>query len=367
MQVSPACNQLIFPRKAHNETLSHIKEARIEWEQNILDEIKEILAESGTEFSTLRSADSNPLNDSLTKYSIQYNNNNNTSDSGANPDDADVDIENANGMLATTITLNNTNSNEGEEVGFLYDTEDFVETCLDIQPPLSLQYINNNGIIQSNQNDNQPLINNSSSLFCNSLIIGSLNSTYLYPSMLFPQLSLQHTQLGIDDQYFSSSSNITSQGGGSSVSINSRLMQQYHEEGECAIQQNSIFKARKLLQRGCPPSLRSSLWRLAMGLKLGKSTELYEDQYYLRLISEIKRIKLLTDSLFLKDIQIISDDPKFFIFEHDIKEIILAFTRDYKVKELLIYEPHSIIDYDNEKKLLPPCGVYPFLGFAYYW
>lgn len=64
---------------------------------------------------------------------------------------------------------------------------------------------------------------------------------------------------------------------------------------------------------GCPPSLRKKLWRVAMGLPADEAPR--EALEYERLVITCHQYDLITDELFLRDIQTVTDDPRFFVFE----------------------------------------------------
>ena len=73
---------------------------------------------------------------------------------------------------------------------------------------------------------------------------------------------------------------------------------------------------------------------------------------------EIKRLKVLrsycehldviTDRLFMFDVDNVVDDPRFFVFEEEVQEVIMCFSRDDWVRSNASYEVHlpmlSLVD-----------------------
>ncbi len=118
-------------------------------------------------------------------------------------------------------------------------------------------------------------------------------------SKRFPELHIAYSQLGLDETH------ANAQG--------FKLLAQRHEEGEAIIASGSISEARKFLRRGCPLSIRGRMWRIACGLH-EKPTSL-EEQHFLRLRRQCDRMDLVTDELFMHDVQTVLDDPRFFVFE----------------------------------------------------
>ena len=85
------------------------------------------------------------------------------------------------------------------------------------------------------------------------------------------------------------------------------------DEGEGILQAGSMQEAKRFLRRGCPPALRSRMWRLACGLSEKSSNG--EEQAFLKLRYECDRLDLLTDELLMHDLRTVLDDPRFFVFE----------------------------------------------------
>jgi hypothetical protein len=182
------------------------------------------------------------------------------------------------GAINPLLEQNSTNSNT-ETVKFLFDSEDLMETIIAIRNPnLKAVHIDRYlGLIKLN--------------------VSTMDIERL--ARRFSELHVAYSQLGVDETH------ANAQG--------FKLLAQRHEEGEAIIASGSISEARIFLRRGCPLSLRTRLWRLACGLH-EKPTSL-EEQHFLRLRRQCDRMDLVTDELFMHDIQTVLDDPRFFVFE----------------------------------------------------
>lgn len=192
-----------------------------------------------------------------------------------------------------------------ESVRFLFDSEDLFETGIAIRDPKM----------------KQSYLDRSLGLVKLDLIPPGLSELCKKFSELSPQL----TQLGLDEM---------SPHWGSKLSISR------HEEGEAIAAFGNALHARKFMRRGVPPSLRMKLWRVAFGLPEEVST--IEEQTFEQLRKECDRTDLITDELFIHDVQNISDDPRFFVFQ---------------VHHYLIYEPITI-----HKILYPFCRIDSYSG-----
>lgn len=197
----------------------------------------------------------------------------------------------------------------GEGVKFLFDSEDLMETILSIRS-----------------------VNVKANASAMDRYLGMLKlplRTPEYPELQarYAELTTSYSQLGCDDFIASG--------------LGMKLLASRHEECEALIQSggSSIVEARKLLRRGVPPSLRCKLWRLACGLSEKPTAS--EEQHFLRLRAECDRMDLLSDELFMHDIQTVLDDPRFFVFEEELKEVILSFSRDIHVRQQAVYEIHA--------------------------
>lgn len=165
-----------------------------------------------------------------------------------------------------------------------------------------------------------------------------------------------------------------------------KFLNSRHEEGEYIIQRASALDAQMYLRRGCPPSLRARMWRIACGFS--DKITMNEEQYYLKLRYDCDRYDLVTDELFMYDIQTVLDDPRFFVFEEELKEVVLCFSRDTTVPDQLLYQIHALFLKQMGNPLdastpssgnipgntsttsnlpAPPSSIQPFLGFTTYF
>jgi hypothetical protein len=165
-----------------------------------------------------------------------------------------------------------------EGVKFLFDSEDLLETGLAIQSP----------------NANPIFSDRYMGLLKLNLPVMDLEAAI----EAFPELSCAETHFGVDD------------GNGQ---FGAKFCATRHEEAEAVITLGSMVDARQFIRRGCPPGLRARLWRRACGLY--EEPLAVEEADFLRLRVECDRLDLLTDELFMHDIQTVLDDPRYFIYD----------------------------------------------------
>jgi hypothetical protein len=168
-----------------------------------------------------------------------------------------------------------------EGVKFLFDSEDLLETGLAIQSP----------------NANPIFSDRYMGLLKLNLPVMDLEAAI----EAFPELSCAETQFGVDD---------------GNVQFGAKFCATRHEEAEAVITLGSIVDARQFIRRGCPPGLRARLWRRACGLY--EEPLAVEEADFLRLRVDCDRLDLLTDELFMHDIQTVLDDPRYFIYDVSI-------------------------------------------------
>ena len=100
---------------------------------------------------------------------------------------------------------------------------------------------------------------------------------------------------------------------------------------------------------GITPSLRPRMWRVAMGFPQDSSND--EAVHYDRLRQECDEYDVLTDKLFLLDVQNIMDDPRYFPFGDLVKETVLCLSRG---GDECVYDMHHVTEHDDG---LPSCYV----------
>lgn len=155
----------------------------------------------------------------------------------------------------------------------------------------------------------------------------------------YPELHYTYSHLGLDDLHLpvqslvlpgpagggSSGSNATTvtaaistaiaaSSSSNTASTGMKLLQQRQQEGEQIIAAGSMLDARRYMRRGVPLSLRNKVWALACGYHQCMAT-IKEEQNHQQLIYYVSKYDLLTDELYLHDLQTVIDDPRFFVFE----------------------------------------------------
>jgi hypothetical protein len=128
-----------------------------------------------------------------------------------------------------------------------------------------------------------------------------LDTNLLVPSLAdyrvrFFDLSPSRSQLGLDEV----------------AADRSEFLYRWHEEAEAV---SSAADARQLLRRGATPADRPRLWRLALGLDDDDSDDGSEARHFSELRQLCDRLDLLTDELYMFDVQTVTDNPCYFVFE----------------------------------------------------
>ena len=176
-----------------------------------------------------------------------------------------------------------------EGVKFLFDSEDLLETGLAIQNPNMnpIQYDHYMGLLKLN------------------LPIMDLERAI----EVFNELNCTEGQVGVDD---SNNSIYTT-----------KFLISRHEEGEAVITQGSMIDARNYCKSGVLPNQRARIWRRACGLH--EETLVQEEREFLQLRVDCDRLDLLTDELFMHDIQTVLDDPRYFIFDVSMDGVYILY------------------------------------------
>lgn len=234
-----------------------------------------------------------------------------------------------------------------ENVRFLFDSEDLLETAAAIR------------------DSNLSRIARDRSLGL--LKIPLITPTLSELSKRYHEFHVYAMQFGVDD---------------TSSQVGVKFSQARHLAGEEAVKRSlDVLTARKQLRSGIPPSLRGKMWRIALGLSAEVTNE--EREEYIALLSHCNREELLTDDLYIMDVLSVSDDTTYFVFDDNMREVALCFSRDSSIPRDADYLIHTPLYMANnstvsnggleEKKKLsqpavasPPNGIQPFLGFAKY-
>lgn len=198
-----------------------------------------------------------------------------------------------------------------ETVKFLFDSEDLLETATSIRNP-NMKPESASKIL--------------------GLIKISLNTPTLEDfTHRYREMSVGLSQLGFDERH---------------VSMGTKFCFQRHEEGEALAYFGTSMEARKYMRRGVPPSLRAKIWRAAMTLPPDVTQD--ESKRLKVLRSYCEHLDMITDRLFMFDVDNVVDDPRFFVFEEEVQEIIMCFSRDDWVRSNASYEVHlpmlSLVD-----------------------
>ncbi|KAB0800144.1 hypothetical protein PPYR_08024 [Photinus pyralis] len=142
------------------------------------------------------------------------------------------------------------------------------------------------------------------------------------------------------------------------------------ELGEKVFETNHAPIAQEYLKKGCPPSLRTKMWKLVLGSDTNDTHRLQ----YEKLKSHVLQYDLMIDKLIIKDIHLTaSNDDQYFVFEDVLHQVLLCFSRDPEVLKLLPYKPGYMqvvlkgkSSVPESTLTFPPSGVIPFHGFTMY-
>lgn len=120
--------------------------------------------------------------------------------------------------------------------------------------------------------------------------------------------------------------------------------------------------ARVYARRGIPTSLRAELWLSIFNVSL-RDAAVHFDQ----LKEDVLDHDMLIDQILLNDVKDCCNDDIYFVFEDNLKEVMLAFTRDTDVPAMYPQgcspmTPCATIK--GRRALYPPNGVLPYKGFS---
>jgi len=182
----------------------------------------------------------------------------------------------------------------------------------------------------------------------------------------FALLSPSHPQLGIDDTPINTN-----------TSSRDSFLHHKLSKGSKVLERGILEEVREFAQTGVHPSQRAACWRILLHLPLTPTQQ--EETTLLSLLQESEEIEYIVDELFLMDVEHLGDDEKYFVFVDEMRDMVLAFSRDASIPIKSSYRPHSplftslssstLIGSRYEEKdviSVPPSGVQPFLGFANY-
>lgn len=172
----------------------------------------------------------------------------------------------------------------------------------------------------------------------------------------YSDMSINQCQSGIDD----------------AQDIPSELFEQERVKlGKKVINTNHGPLAQEFSKKGCPTSMRATLWCQILAIEVDEIDILYYEQ----LKTNVLQHDLLVDSLLYKDVKLTAtNDDQYFVFEDFLYQVLLPFSRDTYVLNHFDYNsaspPKSYIrgrlGMDEFAVNYPPNGVIPFHGFAMY-
>ncbi|KAM9501058.1 TBC1 domain family member 19 [Clarias gariepinus] len=172
----------------------------------------------------------------------------------------------------------------------------------------------------------------------------------------YPELGLNHGQLGIDDH----------------AHIPPDFFESEHLRiGKKVLSEQDSAAAQQYSRQGCPNGLRAQLWALI----LNATNDPENIMHYEQLKAAVIHHDLLVDNLIYKDVKLTaSNDDYYFVFEDFLYQVLLCFSRDTAVLEHFNYNsatpPKSYIQGKTGAEefavVYPPNGVIPFHGFSMY-
>lgn len=293
--MSPVDSSKSHARKSRDESIFHIKEARTNWESGINTELEAIGHETKKKLISIRPPESkNPhLIFDNTAIPIIVS---------STDDDMPTEIFQ---LESQPIPLNKSAGNDNDStdiIRFLYDSEDFFETIINIKN-INMDADSTNKDKKSNISDRMVGLIKLHCQYAVSLADLQKRFSDMSPSMI---------QVGIDESVYNrrlSSGSYT------------KLFSSLHEEAEAVASIGTTTQARKLLRHGVLPSLRSKIWRKAFGLEntVNNSNEIVASTLEIKSFNRLRelcdRIDYLSDDLYIYDVQTVIDESKFFVFE----------------------------------------------------
>ncbi|XP_037926548.1 TBC1 domain family member 19 isoform X2 [Hermetia illucens] len=116
---------------------------------------------------------------------------------------------------------------------------------------------------------------------------------------------------------------------------------------------------QQTLRKGnTPPPYRGALWSYV----LGSHVNTHHIDHWEKLKANVLNTDLIVDKLVFKDIQLTaSNDDQYFVFEDVLYQVMLCFSRDSEISEMVQGEPGTskMKQYEG-----PPSGVVPFHGIC---
>ncbi|XP_013110989.1 TBC1 domain family member 19 isoform X1 [Stomoxys calcitrans] len=114
-----------------------------------------------------------------------------------------------------------------------------------------------------------------------------------------------------------------------------------------------------LLRKGNTPApYRGALWSYVLGSHINN----FDIDHWNRLKATVLSTDHIVDKLVFKDIQLTaSNDDQYFVFEDVLYQVLLCFSRDTEIAQMIQFEHYPIKGKNYEA---PPSGVVPFHGIC---
>uniref|UniRef100_A0A1I8MLL5 Rab-GAP TBC domain-containing protein n=1 Tax=Musca domestica TaxID=7370 RepID=A0A1I8MLL5_MUSDO len=114
-----------------------------------------------------------------------------------------------------------------------------------------------------------------------------------------------------------------------------------------------------LLRKGNTPApYRGALWSFVLGSHVNS----FDIEHWNRLKANVLATDHIVDKLVFKDIQLTaSNDDQYFVFEDVLYQVLLCFSRDTEIAQMIQFEHYPIKGKSYEA---PPSGVVPFHGIC---
>ncbi|CAH1389958.1 unnamed protein product [Nezara viridula] len=141
--------------------------------------------------------------------------------------------------------------------------------------------------------------------------------------------------------------------------------------GEKVLETNHAPVTQEYLKKGCPRSLRATMWVQVLGVEVKENEKLYFQ--YLKNV--VLQHDLMVDKLIIKDVQLTaSNDHQYFVFEDVLYQVMLCFSRDAEVLCIFSHSSaqpvHGVLRGKpptiENTVIYPPNGIIPFHGFTMY-
>ena len=281
-----------------DEIVESIREARVAWAQGIEEEVHAMTNESARPFAMLR-----PIGE-MNPYLVDKDETSERSKDKAKliGSDPTGEASRAAALADDQRVMNGRGKDDAPR--FLFDSEDLLETAASI-------------------------VSENISAASSSRYMGLLHVTIATPSLAqlqkrFADLSPRYTQLGLDNWF---------------EVWGNRLHISRQDDGELVASHGTMLDARTFLRRGITNAVRPMLWRLAFGL--APQSVPVEDRAFYRLRQACNQLNLLSDELYILDVQSTLDDHRYFVFEEELKEIMLCFSRDEVIRHQSLYCVHT--------------------------